>query len=93
MNSTLKLTADSAVTLLTQQLTFAANVSLLTKMQLAELVGKPPIYTKHVTFCPKIEIKMTMTHNEYTRLKTHRSLPTFVTGGALFLEFPYSSSY
>lgn len=53
MNSTLKLTADSAVTLLTQELTFAANVSLLSKMQLAELVGKPPIYTKHVTVFSK----------------------------------------
>lgn len=53
MNSTLKLTADSAVTLLTQELTFAANVSLLPKMQLAELVGKPPIYTKHVTVFSK----------------------------------------
>lgn len=50
MNSTLKLTADSAVTLLTQELTFAANVSLLSKMQ---LVGKPPIYTKHVTVFSK----------------------------------------
>lgn len=53
MNSTLKLTDDSAVTLLTQELTFAANVSLLSKMQLAELVGKPPIYTKHVTVFSK----------------------------------------
>lgn len=41
------------MTLSTQQLTFAANVSLLSKMQLAELVEKPPIYTEHVTVSPK----------------------------------------